>query len=588
MNNLQTKQCKSHVGRHFTVRLTLTVFFMTVFCHGMVALPLPDSLFTRDAAYRYMFVDPGKSREIISAMRARKTLPEWKLDLAEGNLCFSKCLFNNALSLYTKVYNSNATQTNDSLKKIVLTRLIETYDIKFDEKNLPRYNHELYSIAKSENDTVHMAMALFMDGKRAHYQGKKEKGLARCIEAIEMLKRTQFWRKNNVLGTLYGFLAMMSFTDKHYDKALEYSEAQEKIALLPHQPEILGRQERNLYQVYAIRANILMAMGRQAEADKAYDRCVSQSVSSPFIIREIVKYLSKRQRYEEVIPYLRQVKAVLTEDGDTLSRNMALLCYDAGEAYHGMKQYDSASHYYAEAVRLNEKINKIHSRQLKESFDESIALEREVAKHERMQIYIYFGILLIVIAAILYYFYIKRVQQRNKLTLQHILSIMNYRYSTLFETNGNHLKKTMLKENESEEKENTDEMDENQLKEQEDDPNWKVFHEMDKQIVKKALFRDPNFGRDDLMHLTGVDKNALAAIIQKYAGTNVPGYINSKRMEYAIVLIKIHPEYTLNAIAEACGIKASATFIRHFKKTYGMTPSEYRAQIGASDFASPA
>ena len=90
------------------------------------------------------------------------------------------------------------------------------------------------------------------------------------------------------------------------------------------------------------------------------------------------------------------------------------------------------------------------------------------------------------------------------------------------------------------------------------------------------------------MHLTGVDKNALAAIIQKYAGTNVPGYINSKRMEYAIVLIKIHPEYTLNAIAEACGIKASATFIRHFKNTYGMTPSEYRAQIGASDFTSPA
>ena len=57
MNNLQTKQCKSHAGRHFTVRLTLTFFFMTVFCHGMVALPLPDSLLTRDAAYRYMFVD---------------------------------------------------------------------------------------------------------------------------------------------------------------------------------------------------------------------------------------------------------------------------------------------------------------------------------------------------------------------------------------------------------------------------------------------------------------------------------------------------------------------------------------------------
>lgn len=599
MNKLQTVESQIYNLSSMWVRWMLSAALLWVFSQGLAASPLPDSLLTRDAAYRYMFVDPGKSRDIIDDMRARKTLPEWKLDLAEGNLLFSLCLFNKALAFYTRVYKSNAVQANDSLKMVVLTRLIEVYDIKFDEKDLPRYTHELYDLAKSRNNDVYMAMALFMDGKRAHYQGDEQEGYKRCEEAVRMMQSVRhFWRKNNVLRTFYGYLAKMCFDDKRYDEALKYSVAQEKASLMPHNPEILCRKERNLYRVYAIRAQILMAMDRQAEADSAYQRCISQPVSDPFIIRDIIKYLAKRQRYEEMMPYLRKVKAILQEDGDTLSRNMMLAYYDAGEAYRGMNQYDSASHCYAVAARLSERLHSIHSLQLKETVHESIELEREVAKHERLRFYFFTGVSLLIIAAILSFFYVRRMQHRNRLTAQHIQSIMNYRYSTLFETNGKHHRKKMLQEdgnpdemggncNSDEFNENLDEMDENQLKELEKDPHWKAFHDMDKQIVKQGLFRDPNFGRDDLVRLAGVDKNALAPMIHKYTGTNVPGYINSKRMEYAIVLIKIHPEYTLNAIAEACGIKAPATFIRHFRNTYGMTPSEYRAQIGAGDFAPP-
>jgi AraC-like DNA-binding protein len=77
----------------------------------------------------------------------------------------------------------------------------------------------------------------------------------------------------------------------------------------------------------------------------------------------------------------------------------------------------------------------------------------------------------------------------------------------------------------------------------------------------------------------GVDKNALAPIIQRFTGTNVTGYVNGKRMEYAVLLMKEHPEYTLSAISEACGIKSPATFIRNFRSTYDLTPSEYRKTL---------
>ena len=113
------------------------------------------------------------------------------------------------------------------------------------------------------------------------------------------------------------------------------------------------------------------------------------------------------------------------------------------------------------------------------------------------------------------------------------------------------------------------------------------FKEIDRHIMKERLFAQPDFGRDELMRLFGVDKNTLPSIIQRYAGTNVSGYINNKRMEYAVLLIKQHPEYTLGAISEACGIKSPATFIRNFKNAYGMTPSEFRKQLDEYEITPP-
>ena len=115
----------------------------------------------------------------------------------------------------------------------------------------------------------------------------------------------------------------------------------------------------------------------------------------------------------------------------------------------------------------------------------------------------------------------------------------------------------------------------------------RLFKEVDKRIMKERLFAQSDFGRDDLMRLLGVDKNTLPSIIQRYTGTNVPGYVNNKRMEYAVLLIKQHPEYTLGAISEACGIKSPATFIRNFKSAYGMTPSEFRKQLDEEEITPP-
>ena len=105
------------------------------------------------------------------------------------------------------------------------------------------------------------------------------------------------------------------------------------------------------------------------------------------------------------------------------------------------------------------------------------------------------------------------------------------------------------------------------------------FREVDRRITEEELFLNPGFGRDDLMRLTGLDKNRLPAFIQQFAGTNIPGYINAKRMEYAADMMRQHPDYTLNAISEACGIMSPATFIRNFKAVFGMAPNDFRKEL---------
>ena len=110
------------------------------------------------------------------------------------------------------------------------------------------------------------------------------------------------------------------------------------------------------------------------------------------------------------------------------------------------------------------------------------------------------------------------------------------------------------------------------------DENERLFVKLDGQITRERLFLNPNFGRDDMARLIGVDKNRIGHIMSRYSdASNASVYINTKRVEYGAKLLLKHPEYTIAAIANECGMTNTVTFNRTFKEVYGMTPSEYRA-----------
>ena len=59
-------------------------------------------------------------------------------------------------------------------------------------------------------------------------------------------------------------------------------------------------------------------------------------------------------------------------------------------------------------------------------------------------------------------------------------------------------------------------------------------------------------------------------------------FIATMRMRHARHLLDEHPQMTVGEVAIACGYGDTPNFTRAFKKTFGLTPTQYVAKKGAS------
>ncbi|MDD3239227.1 MAG: AraC family transcriptional regulator [Lachnospira sp.] len=81
---------------------------------------------------------------------------------------------------------------------------------------------------------------------------------------------------------------------------------------------------------------------------------------------------------------------------------------------------------------------------------------------------------------------------------------------------------------------------------------------------------------------TSVNVNAsyLSSLFKKDTGITLTAYVTKKRIEYAILLLNTS-ELQIQSIATYCGIPDLNYFTKIFKKTVGVTPSQYRRDIHA-------
>jgi len=111
--------------------------------------------------------------------------------------------------------------------------------------------------------------------------------------------------------------------------------------------------------------------------------------------------------------------------------------------------------------------------------------------------------------------------------------------------------------------------------------NKQLFSALDTAIRSERLYANPTFQRQDACEHFNLRREVLNQLLTDYAdGQSFPAYINSIRLTEACRLLSEQPAKTVNAIAEDVGL-TPRNLRRLFVDQYGMTPTEYRTNIGA-------
>jgi len=111
-------------------------------------------------------------------------------------------------------------------------------------------------------------------------------------------------------------------------------------------------------------------------------------------------------------------------------------------------------------------------------------------------------------------------------------------------------------------------------------PDRELFDRIDGAIREEKLYTNINLQRQDILDRFGISRHTLNDLFSAYAGgRSFTAYINNLRMQDAIRLMEEEQDTPVRAIADAVGL-TPANFREQFKRQFGMTPTEYRQNVG--------
>ena len=539
---------------------------------------LPDSMLTIRKAYIYCSISPDTLQTIIHTMRERGLAPLWQLDMVKGDYYYSKRRFLKAVPFYEKALTRESISDSVRVQLELLNRLTDCYDVLNNYDALATCIFRLHEKAKGKSLEAYDAKADFMTGKHSRLHDDKAEGYSLCLKAVEQMRQSDYFRKNNELRSFYAELLKMYMRDGRYDEALRMSKLEEEAVSLPSGSMMPGVDKRDLRRVYALRASLLAKAGRMAEADEAYAAWQQIGQSNVVDDHEVLDYLLASHHYDEASSVIQAYRDFLKVQGDTLSYRMLYTYNQAAFLSMMMGDYETVAKY---GRKVGEIVNTLHLKVSRNEMAATYTLLQNQKEQYHRNLFIMASFLLILallVATVIILYYTRIIRHRNRVLVKAFNGLDAYRRAIL---NGEPLSSPVVVAALEDVRTYSASADlAAEELEEPDDEDRRLFVELDKQVTQDQLFLKPGLGRDDLMRLIGVDKNRFGKMMSKYSdASNTSVYINSKRVEFAARLLVEHPEFTIATIATECGMSNTVTFNRTFKDVYGITPSEYREKM---------
>ena len=102
-------------------------------------------------------------------------------------------------------------------------------------------------------------------------------------------------------------------------------------------------------------------------------------------------------------------------------------------------------------------------------------------------------------------------------------------------------------------------------------------------FAENKAYLNPKFSLLELSKATEIKKHHLSQVINLRMNTGFYDLVNSKRIAYAIDLIKRKDrnKLTMEGLGYECGFNSKSVFFQNFKKYTGKTPGRFRREIGS-------
>lgn len=534
----------------------------------LAADPLPESDLTELKVYEYTYTDFNRAKRIVAELRRRGTYATYETDRIEGDLYFNRADYFQALKYYKRTMGSQEARRDQMLMKDMYRRLIPLY---YTIGNLPNTNYyiqKMEQLAAETHDDAMRSIALFSRGIVDHKTGQAAAGYRQMREAIAMMKKTDYRVKFDHLFYDYTALIDCLMEDGRYKEALSaLNELRQYFATTTDQSRhhiatLDSNRERDLLATGAV---IYECLGEHAEADSFYRAFLVMGGISHYDYRCISPYLQKAGKYEEAIRLANERTAYLTVQGDTVGMEMLSVYRSLAEAYQQQGNMQQAANYFQRVTALQDSVRIAEEVSVMEELASKYELSEQQAETERRRSLLRFVILLsiaaVVVTASLTYCvhahrYNRIIRHKNRLLAQRIDELVNA--------------------------ENTGETEDN-VKTNANDTDRMLFERLHHEIVDNQLYLQADLSRDQLLQRLNIPKNDFARLFQKFTDTTYSKYINELRLNHALQLLRQHPNYTIESIAEESGFGSKSTLFVLFSQKYGMTPTEYRRTHAEDD-----
>ena len=541
---------------------------------------------------RSIYIEKPKcALKLLDVAENKKSMPLRVIDelrsLSYRNLFMNKLAYVYARKSYVldSVYQKDPEHL---LKMTVYLAELSFLMSKYNES----MNYALDGIAQSKRleDRVSEARLLYCIGENNRMLSFKDKAYDYFDSAIDLLKGRKGVKEIGMLSSFYGGKMSYLMTDSLYEDAsvmaLERAKQIKKLETLPDVPKgLVDMQYGYLYSKWAY--NCYMEK-KYEQAEKYFAMYQSTEYSrTPDGKMYSIPYLLASKHYKQVIDNSQEFKELMRKQQDTINAQYMNVLEREVQAHMGMGNYKEAAILQGAIIAITDSINNRDKEnaalELNTMYDTS-EKEDYIAKQAFQLKVRNITLTFLTCITLLTLFVLWRmwrfnhiIRYKNKI----LAKFINERLARKKDSQSLDIDEQLMISQDIEDEsilfDDQEEISDGTGKASgEEEENKKIFIELNRIVVQDQLYLSSELSREDLAQLVHLNNARFARMIKECTGTNFNGYINDLRIDYAIKLLKLHPNYTIRAIADEVGFNSTPILYNLFKKKTGMTPYEFK------------